>query len=264
MMRAVSTLPFPPVELRQLVGPTEDRFFDNPAGSLVFPELPEGLYDSVFDFGCGCGRLARQLIQQHPRPRRYIGIDLHAGMIGWCRRHLAPHAPGFEFHHHDVANRGLNPAGLASQLPFPVEKHSASLAIAWSVFTHVNQEQATFYLGEAARVLRPGGLLVATFFLFDKGEFPMMQTFQNALFINDVDPTNAVIFDRAFLLEASAAAGLTLTHAVPPTLRGYQWRLHFEPARAGLSAVELPPDDAPRGHFPPPLMPAGADRLGGE
>lgn len=258
----MNALPLPPVALRELVGPTEERFFDNAEGGLVFPDLPAEAYDSVFDFGCGCGRLARQLIQQRPRPRRYVGIDLHAGMVAWCQRNLAPHAPGFEFHHHDVLNLGLNPAGRAAQLPFPAPDRSASLVLAWSVFTHVNQAQAEFYLAEVARVLRPGGLLLATFFLFDKTEFPMMQVFQNALFINDVDPTNAVIFDRAWLLQASADAGLTLTQAVAPTLRGYQWKLYFSPAQPGLRGVELPPDEAPRGSKPPPLMPKDADKLG--
>ena len=45
--------------------------------------------------------------------------------------------------------------------------------------------------------MRPDGWLHASWFLFDKRLFPMMQPFQNALFINETDPSNAVIFDRA-------------------------------------------------------------------
>ena len=56
--------------------------------------------------------------------------------------------------------------------------------------------------------------------------------------------------------------GLTLTHALRPKWRGYQWRLRFEPARAGLRAVELPADEAPPGRKAPPLLPAHAERLG--
>lgn len=256
------SLPLPPLEMRQLVGPTEERYFDNPGGGPVFPQLPVETCEAVLDFGCGCGRLARQLIQQRPRPRRYLGIDLHAGMIQWCQRNLQPHAPGFEFRHHDVFNRGLNPAGASAVQPFPAGPGEFSLVLAWSVFTHVNQDQAEFYLREAARVLRPDGLLLATFFLFDKGEFPMMQPFQNALFINETDPSNAVIFDRAWLPATAAAAGLTVAAAEPPRIRGYQWLLQLRPARAGLEAVPLPVDEAPRGSLPPPLMPADAERLG--
>jgi SAM-dependent methyltransferase len=255
---ATLPLPLPPLALRHLVGPLEDRFFDNASGAPIFPELRAEAYDSVLDFGCGCGRLARQLVQQKPRPRRYLGLDLHAGMVDWCRRNLAPHATGFDFQHHDVRNLGLNPNGHASALPFPMADGGATLVIAWSVFTHVNEPQAEFYLREVRRVLAPRGTLVATFFLFDKGEFPMMQSFQNALFVNDVDPTNAVIFDGDWLLRTTAALGLVLTHAVAPKLRGFQWLLHFEPARPGLQAVSLPADDAPRGSKPPPLPPPAA------
>jgi len=244
----MSTLPLPPLPLRQLVGPTEDHFFDNPGGAPIFgADLPPEAYDSVLDFGCGCGRLARQLIQQRPRPRRYVGLDLHAGMIEWCRRHLAVHAPGFEFQHHDVRNLGLNPGGQALTRAFPVPDGWASLAIAWSVFTHVGEAQARFYLDEVARVLRPDGYLVSTWFLFDKRDFPMMQEFQNALFINDVDPTNAVIFDRAWLRRSAREAGLSLAAVTPPTLRGYQWRLvcvRCPPARPKWSSRPTWPPSA--------------------
>lgn len=259
----MTTLPMPPLPLRQLVGPTEDAFFDNPRGAPIFAaDVPDDAYDSVLDFGCGCGRLARQLIQQRQRPRRYVGVDLHAGMIEWCRRHLAPHAPGFEFQHHDVFNRGLNPGGKAETQPFPVADGWASLVVAWSVFTHVDERQTRFYLREAARVLRPDGHLLSTWFLFDKRDFPMMQEFQNALFINADDPTNAVIFDRAWLRAAVHEAGLAVATVTPPTVRGYQWRVVLRPAQAVAREAEFPPDLAPVGLKPPPLLPADAPTLG--
>ena len=253
-------LPLPPPTLRQLVGPLEDHFYDNPSGAPLFG-LPPEAFDSVLDFGCGCGRIARQLIQQTPRPRRYVGIDLYRPAIEWCRANLAPHAPGFEFHHFDVHNKGFNPAGKAQVLPFPVPDHSVSLMLAWSVFTHVNETEANFYLREAARVLRPGGVLLSTWFLFDKSDFPMMQDFQNALFINDLDPTNAVIFDKVWLRAALAREGLSLQQIVPPTVRGYQWMIWIVPRQEGSVDAEFPPDEGPRGRVPPPLMPA-ADQLG--
>lgn len=254
--------PLPPPELRQLVGPLEDHVYDNPSGALVFPEVPPQAYDSVFDWGCGCGRLARQLIQQHPRPRKYVGVDLHRGMIEWCRRNLSPYAPSFEFHHQDVGNVGLNPRGTARFLPFPVQDAAVTLFLAWSVFTHVSEAAATFYLNELGRILHPDGIAVTTWFLFDKAEFPMMQEFQNALFINDSDPTNAVLFDKAWLRGTADQAGLTLSHIVPPAIRGYQWKIYMKKAVAGTAHAEFPPDLAARGIERPPLMPENTDRLG--
>ena len=39
----------------------------------------------------------------------------------------------------------------------------------------------------------------------------MMQDFQNALYINDIDPTNAVIFDRDWLRAALDARDLRVS-----------------------------------------------------
>ena len=87
-------LPVPPPEMRALTGLTDEAFYDNPGGGLVLPEIESdpAAYDRILDLGCGCGRVARQLIQQHPRPSRYVGIDLHRGMVGWCQAQLAPAA----------------------------------------------------------------------------------------------------------------------------------------------------------------------------
>jgi SAM-dependent methyltransferase len=136
-------------------------------------------------------------MQQRARPRRYVGFDLHSGMVRWCREKLAPRAPGFEFLHHDVENPSFNPGpGKPLVLPMPAEDGSFSLVIAYSVFTHTTQAHAEYYLREVTRVMRPDGMLAASFFLFEKRYFPMMQDFQNALYINVEDPWNAVIFDR--------------------------------------------------------------------
>ena len=121
------------MDFRKLVGPTEVKFFDNPDGAAVFPELDESAYSTVFDFGCGCGRLARQLIQQNPRPRRYIGVDRHRGMVQWCQENLSPHAPGFRFEHHSVHHPVLNPDGTPGHLPLPAGTGDITLFIAWSV-----------------------------------------------------------------------------------------------------------------------------------
>jgi SAM-dependent methyltransferase len=236
----------PPPEMRALVGPVDPDAFDNPSGDLVYPDLDEGLYARFFDFGCGCGRIARQLIQQRTRPERYLGIDLHKGMVRWCRENLEPRARGFEFQHHDVFNATFNPGrGKPLTAPLPAADNSFSLVNAWSVFTHLTQEQAEFYLREVARILEPGGVLHATWFLTDKRLHPFMEEHQNALYINLDDPSNAVIFDREWVRSTAAAAGLTAVSVTPPEVRGYHWVVVMTPTRDGVSEAEFPPDEAP-------------------
>jgi SAM-dependent methyltransferase len=257
-MAVRTDIPIPPLGLRELVGLTDPSYYENPAGDLVYPYLPAGAYECVFDFGCGCGRVARQLMLQTTRPRRYLGIDIHRGMIAWCRENLTPLAPEFEFRHHDVFSPGLNPTGTARLARLPAEDGEFTLVQAWSVFTHLTQEQTEHYLREAARILRPDGFLHSTWFLFEKRYFPMMQDFQNTLFINDIDPTNAVIYDRDWLRDAARSAGFMLIQAFAPKVRGFQWTLVLTPARAGVTEIDLPEDDAPFGREPPPLLRAGA------
>ena len=246
-------LPLPPAEMRQLVGPVEPEAFDHPAGQPLFPTLTrEEQYDFVLDFGCGCGRVARRLaLAAAPLPKRYVGVDLHAGMIAWASKNLAPRLPGFTFIHQDVFNASFNPHASAPRTAaFPVEDASVSLVLALSVFTHLTQDQAEFYLDEVRRVLRPDGVLLGTFFLFDKAYFPMMQDFQNALYINEVDPTNAVIFDREWLLAELDARELRIREVRAPVVRGYHWELEIVPGRG---SVTLPEDTGEFGREPPPV-----------
>lgn len=256
-------LPFPPMEMRVLVGPTEDGLFDNPNGSLVFSGLEPAQFRSVLDFGCGCGRIARQMIQQRPRPQRYAGIDLHAGMVNWCNRNLAPHAPGFTFHHHDVFYGGFNPGDdKPLYAPFPFADNEFSLIVATSVFTHLTQTQSEAYFAEISRVLEPRGVLVATWFLFDKRDFPMMQDEQNTLFINEYDIRNAVIYDRAWVRDAAANVELVVHQAIPPGIRGHQWDLRMTQPRPDVREIDLPEDRAQHGRKPPPPMPSDAYLIG--
>jgi SAM-dependent methyltransferase len=154
-------IPVPPTEMRALVGVSDQGQFDNPTGCNVLPEAGDCSYGDVLDFGCGCGRLARQFLQQHPQPMRYVGVDLHAGMVRWCQENLAPVAPQFSFVHHDVFGAGYNPEASAKVLELPVHSDSFDLVVA--VFTHLaDRDTAVWYLGEFKRVLKPGGMLLGT------------------------------------------------------------------------------------------------------
>ena len=246
--------PIPPHHLRELVGAVDDSSFGNPTGKLVFPDYDHAVYENVFDWGCGCGRIARQLILQVPAPSAYTGIDLHKGMVDWCKDNLTPFASQFKFLHHNVFNQGLNPEGPRIDLPFPAQSNSVSLLIAWSVFTHVSQKSASFYLGEIARVLRPNGVARTTWFLFDKSYFPMMQEDQNALFINEMDFTNAVIFDKQWLLSELTSKGLVLERVKAPAIRGFQWTLSILKSNEKRLHAKIGEDLAPFGSMPPPVL----------
>lgn len=256
-------LPVPPPEMRALVGPTEVAAFENPSGDLVFPYLNASVYRSVFDFGCGCGRVARQLMQQREAPERYLGVDLHAGMIRWCQEQLTPVEPHFRFLHHDVYDDSFNPGGdRAWVLPLPAGDMEYTLFNAISVFTHLTEDQVPHYLNEAARVVTDDGLVHASFFLLDKREFPFMQAHANALYVSWEHPAAAVVFDRSWLVEQISAAGLTVVASHPPSIRGYQWVIEMRRSQPGLQEVKIASDDAPIGVVTVPPMPDDASKIG--
>jgi len=89
-----------------------------------------------------------------------------------------------------------------------------------------------------------------------------MQDFQNALYINHIDPTNAVIFDRDWLRREAAAAGLKIYQVMPPSFRGFHWYLLMGPSRPDLQEVPIPDDESPIGREPPPLLRPGAEGIG--
>ncbi|HJZ60480.1 MAG TPA: class I SAM-dependent methyltransferase [Gemmataceae bacterium] len=225
------SIPMPPRELRRIVGPTEPEAFDNPRGEPLFAPagLPPDAYDVVFDFGCGCGRLARQLLQQKPRPRRYVGVDAHRGMVEWCQQNLSPVDPAFQFFHHNVYSPSYAPENsLRLAEPFPVEVGEVSLFIGLSVFTHLCRPQTEYYLGELERVLRPRGVAFTTWFFFDRDSFPFFPEGPFSLYRSEECFDQAVIYDRRWFLDTVRRAGLGVRSGTHQGLAGHQWAVVLE------------------------------------
>jgi SAM-dependent methyltransferase len=221
-----ANIPMPPLELRKMVGPTDPKAFDNPSGEPIYGRFGLSLdaYESVFDFGCGCGRVARQLLQQNPRPRRYVGIDVNKGMIDWCKKHLSPLDPNFQFFHHDVFAPGYG-QGNSLQLaqPFPIQDGEVSLFIAVSVFTHLFRRQTEYYFREVARILKPQGAAFTSWFFFDKDSFPFLLEGPFCLFTGETNPTEAVIYDRRWFIDTVRHLGLGVRSTTLPGIAGHQW-----------------------------------------
>jgi SAM-dependent methyltransferase len=238
---ASDAIPLPPAEMRPWVGPIDPSDYDNPGGTPILDAfgVPLEAYEAVFDFGCGCGRQARQLLQQKPRPRRYVGIDVHARLVEWCRDHLTPVDRGFHFVHHDVYSPWYAP-GNSLQLarPFPVEDAAFTLIIATSVFTHLSKDQVEYYLSEVSRILTPNGVAYTTWFFFDRAGFPCVPEVA-CLYTSEKDFAQAVLFDREWFLATVRSLGLAVRTTIPPQLPGYQWTVLLE-KRTAVSVDRFP------------------------
>jgi SAM-dependent methyltransferase len=174
-----------PLDLRDWAlrrrGPLEPprwlRFLDGGLSAHVGPRFLDhfrrlaGLRpdEDVLDVGCGVGRLAVPLTAYLSGRGSYRGFDVVRPAVRWCQRHITPAFPRFRFAHADVRNAAYNPGGgwLAKEFAFPHPDGAFDFVFLTSVFTHMLPAEVAHYLREVARVLRPGGRCLATFFLLN-------------------------------------------------------------------------------------------------
>ncbi len=103
------------------------------------------------------------------REGSYEGFDAVDEAVQWCRSHITPRYPNFQFQTADVYNRQYNPKGRAEAetYRFPYPDDGFDFVIGTSVFTHLLPAAMERYVSETARVLKPGGRCFATFFLLN-------------------------------------------------------------------------------------------------
>lgn len=149
-------LPIPPVRLRWATGPAElDAYFRaHPDGQTQ--HLVRFIADNaaaapgpyrVLDFGCGIGRVVRQLRPLHDGAGvRIYGTDINEPMMHWCSTNLQ-----FAI----FAANGPRP-------PLDLTPSCLDLVFALTVFTHLSIDQQAAWIDEFSRILSPGGLLYFT------------------------------------------------------------------------------------------------------
>jgi SAM-dependent methyltransferase len=152
----VPQVPLPPIELVQRVGKIDDpnvatayEAIGRHSRERLERLLPaDWSWDGkrVLDFGCGAGRTLRHFLDEAKRGEFY-GCDIDASSIAWLKENLSPPLHVFE----NAEEPGL-----------PQPDHSFDLVYAFSVFTHLTDHWAG-WLVELHRVLKPRGLLFATF-----------------------------------------------------------------------------------------------------
>jgi ubiquinone/menaquinone biosynthesis C-methylase UbiE len=102
--------------------------------------------DYLIDVGCGTGRTAMAL---RDRPDfRYLGTDVVPELLEHARERVG--RPDWRF---EVVDR----------LVIPEADAAADMVTMFSVLTHLTAREGRRYLGEAVRVIRPGGRVVISF-----------------------------------------------------------------------------------------------------
>jgi SAM-dependent methyltransferase len=151
-------VPLPPAELLEQSGaPDIERFFV--VGDAWAQMLTKFIASDarVLEIGCGCGRIARFLLNLPDI--RYTGIDSVAAPVAWCAAHITPLSAGrFQFHHiAGVANGGHSDGRAAAAYRFPAADASVDLAVAASVGAQGRDRDMLRLLRDTSRVLAYGG-----------------------------------------------------------------------------------------------------------
>lgn len=245
-------LPLPPERLR-FMRESDERFVAT-AHELADLVLEYAGPDArVLDVGSGYGRLAIGLVDRG-FTGRYDGFDILPRHVAWCRKHLTPVVPSLHFHHLDVRNARYNPEGRVdpTRARFPVSGSFDVVAL-FSVFTHMDRPALTHYLAEIRRVLRPGGVAVSTFFLWDDARleaitspsaiYPMVHELDaDTRYMNPADPLHAIAYRESLVMDLIADAGFEVEH-----VEFGHWDGHDAPHTQDLVVFGRPATDREEG-----------------
>jgi SAM-dependent methyltransferase len=144
----------PPMRLRTRVNGLRDLYSFLVTGRACADDIesavrsvgrPLASFQSVLDFGCGCGRTISWLQSRAPNTS-FTGCDVDAEAIAWCRTHL----PEARF------------AVNAPEPPLDNEDAAFDLIYVISLFTHFDENAQEAWLDELFRVAKSGGLVLAT------------------------------------------------------------------------------------------------------
>lgn len=200
------TAPRVPPRANTLIGGGEfvfvgDEFFGILKRHGLMPDM------KILDVGCGQGRMARPLVDFLDKGE-YTGFDISKASIDWSKANYSD-VPNFTFEYAPVFNARYNKSGdiKAKDHVFPYADNQFDMVFLTSVFTHMFADDIENYLSQIARVLKPGGKCLITWFLINDGMLQAQKPFFDFRYDFDKvsktttpkNPESALAFDEAYV-----------------------------------------------------------------
>ncbi len=146
--------------------------------------------DYLIDVGCGSGRVATALTRSPlGKELSYLGLDVVPAMLDFAREKCQ--RPDWRFE-------------LATEPKIPERDNCADFVCFFSVFTHLMQEESFLYLREARRVLKPGGLIAASYLdISAPGQWAIFETNVNSTKARQLMPMDIFLSPDFFKIWAA-------------------------------------------------------------
>ena len=183
-------------------------------------------YEKMLDVGCGIGRKTLPLTSYLSGSGSYDGLDIVKSGIDWCVQRYTPQYPNFNFQLLDVFNRHYNPVGTrrAAEYIFPFDDEQFDFAVLNSVFTHMMPDEVASYLSEVARVLKPGGRCLISFFLLNRESISLIEAgkstqnlrheFGPSRAVSRESPEEAIGYDESYIIGLYEKHGLQIKRPI--------------------------------------------------
>lgn len=131
------------------IGRVQDwqAFYEDASTERLVANAALGADQTIFEFGCGTGRLAAHLLEALPASVHYLGVDISPVMINLATSRLAAWA--------DRAKAVL----VDGSLPLPADEGFADRVLSTFVFDLLDADYARAVLDDLRRILAYDGLL---------------------------------------------------------------------------------------------------------
>lgn len=163
--------------------------------TLICQNLHEKKENNILDIGCGTGLVPIASEPFVSDGGKLTGLDVNARYIKYCQDSFKD--SHYEFIHFNTQNEYYAVKQDKQKKKWPIEDNSQDMVTALSVWTHLNEVDAQYYMKEVYRVLKNGSRAIITFFSLDDKYKESLNSRKDEL--GKYHPTNQMqwIFDES-------------------------------------------------------------------